>query len=126
MNLSPRASAEQSVVSLAVYGELTADGADHHIVKRLATSWLAGTAKGWLYEIGWGDAEGLVGFTIDPDGQDIRVEVLLTEFDSSEADKRLRPVDQFIGDGFERSDVVVTLDDGAAITTQIHTTRTDN
>ena len=108
--------------ALAVYGTLAPGEENHWVLRPVAGEWRPGTVKGWRFEVGWGPAEGYPGFLPDPDGNDVPVQVLVSE----RLEKHWREIDQFEGPGYERQSIAVTLDDGETVQAQIYVALTSN
>lgn len=102
------ASAAGEIEALAVYGSLAPGESNHWVVNRIRGDWITGTVRGHCFEITWGPAEGYQGFIPDPDGSAVSVSVLL----SAELGTKWREIDEFEGEGYERSLIEVVLDDG--------------
>lgn len=91
-------------------------GENHWVVSKIRGEWTSGTVRGWVFEIGWGPAEGWLGFIPDPEGQDVRVHVLLADALS----KHWSQIDDFEGDGYRRVEIDVTIEDGSTRRAQIY------
>ena len=61
---------------LAIYGTLAPGETNHHEISMIEGTWLRGTVHGWLSAEGWGLTFGFPGMRLDPDGDEIHVQVL--------------------------------------------------
>ena len=113
--------ADSSFEALAAYGSLRPGGANHWVVKNFAGEWVAGTVRGWAFEVTWGPAEGYDGFIADANGNEVAVDVLVSEV----LPKHWHEVDDFEGDGYRRIPIEVTLNSGAVVSAQIYETITE-
>lgn len=110
-----------SDTALAVYGSLRPGEANHWVVSRIPGEWVAGSVRGWAFEITWGPAEGYDGFVPDADGADTPVDVLLSEA----LPNRWREIDDFEGSGYERRAIEVQLADGRVVDASIYVALTE-
>lgn len=94
--------------ALAVYGTLQPGEPNHWVLRSIPGTWLAGTVRGWRYEITWGPASGYPGLTLDNAGVDIDVAILV----SQALPRHWHEVDEFEGDGYQRVQAQVIYDDG--------------
>lgn len=108
--------------ALAVYGTLAPGEENHWVLRPVVGQWQPGTVRGWTFEIGWGAAEGYPGFLPDAEGNEIAVQVLV----SDRLDRHWREIDDFEGPGYERQPIQVRLDDGEVIEAQIYVALTAN
>ena len=106
---------------LAVYGTLRRGGSNHHVVSGITGDWASGTVRGWVYEIGWGDAAGYPGLTLDAAGPSVAVDVL----SSPDLDRHLRTLDRFEGPGYRRVTTEVALEDGSVESAWVYEAVTD-
>lgn len=83
---------------LAVYGSLAPGRVNHGKLAPLEGTWVKGSIKGRLVEDGWGADLGFPGMIIDPDGDDISVDILETPSLHAHLDR----LDDFEGPGYER------------------------
>ena len=97
---------------LAVYGEMRRGGAEHHVVSTVGGTWRAGVVKGWLVTLDWGPAEGIEGIIVHPDGNPIEVDVV----DSDRLDRAWKGIERFLGPGYRRRIVPVSLAAGPQVT----------
>lgn len=86
-----------------MYGTLAPGEVNHHAVATIGGSWHRGVVRGYLFEIGWGPAEGYPGFVADPDGHRVEVMVLVSDRLAS----NLRRLDDFEGPGYRRRPIAV-------------------
>jgi gamma-glutamylcyclotransferase (GGCT)/AIG2-like uncharacterized protein YtfP len=106
--------------ALAVYGTLAPGEPNHWIVSRLRGEWIDGTVNGYVFEIGWGPAEGYLGFVPD-DKARVEVKVLV----SDDLDRHWHEIDDFEGPGYERVTTTVDLADGTQRFANIYVALTD-
>lgn len=102
--------------ALATYGSLRPGESNHWVVSRLRGDWVTATVTGWVFEIGWGPAEGWLGFIADPSAPVVTLHVL----QSNDLAKRWQEIDDFEGEGYRRRIIEVTLSDGSTIPAQIY------
>jgi len=102
--------------ALAAYGSLAPGEENHWVVSRLPGEWVPATVKGWIFEIGWGPAEGWLGFIEDPEGPEVALAVLF----SADLPRHWSQIDDFEGEGYLRRIVDVTLADGSIVPAQIY------
>lgn len=78
-----------------VYGTLAPGCPNEHILAPIKGLWREGTVKGTLYHEGWGAEQGYPGIVLD----------------------------EFEGEGYQRTPVTVALEDGSQIEAQIYSLR---
>lgn len=108
---------DDSVYYLAVYGTLQPGKPNQHIVANIPGTWSNGVVRGTMYETGWGAAMGYPAMTPDPDGSPIAVKLL----HSDELPKHWTRLDEFEGEGYERTLIPVELPGGRMVTANIYT-----
>jgi gamma-glutamylcyclotransferase (GGCT)/AIG2-like uncharacterized protein YtfP len=106
---------------LALYGTLRPGGDAHFQIRDVSGVWLAGTVRGWTYDITWGPGEGYPGITLDAAGNGVEVDVL----ESAELGRHWSRLDHYEGPGYTRSTTDVTLTDGRTVKAQIYETVPD-
>lgn len=106
---------------IAVYGTLRRGEANHHVVSGIPGDWVSGTVRGWTYEIGWGDAAGYPGLSLDDAGPVVDVDVL----SSPDLGRHLERLDRFEGPGYRRVVVDVSLEDRTTVEAWIYEAVTD-
>jgi gamma-glutamylcyclotransferase (GGCT)/AIG2-like uncharacterized protein YtfP len=77
--------------------------------------------RGWTYDITWGPGAGYPGITLDPDGNEIEVDVL----ESDRLGKFWRTLDDYEGAGYTRIRTTVLTGDGTTVTAWIYEARPD-
>lgn len=100
--------AERPLQRLAVYGSLAPGRPNHHHLAPLGGTWTSGVVRGRLVAEGWGATIGFPGLVLDPDGEEIPVQVL--ESDALEA--HWPHLDSFEGAGYRRVSVEVKTGTG--------------
>ena len=93
--------------ALAVYGTLKPGESNHQIVAGIKGEWSAGIIRGYLFEIGWGPAEGYPGLVPHKKGNEIPVGLLI----SPDLPRHWDRLDCFEGPGYRRRAVDVWSDD---------------
>jgi gamma-glutamylcyclotransferase (GGCT)/AIG2-like uncharacterized protein YtfP len=88
---------------LATYGTLQPGKPNHHQLSALPGSWTPGTVRGYLHEAGWGAGMGFPGLVVDPEGDDIPVQVL----ESADLPLHWDRLDAFEGEGYRRVPILV-------------------
>lgn len=83
---------------LAIYGSLGRGGSNHHEVADLRGRWITGTVRGRLLASGWGAAEGYPGLILDPGGDLVPVELLI----SADLPAHWSRLDAFEGEEYRR------------------------
>ena len=83
---------------LAVYGTLAPGRANAHVLEPLGGRWFDGTVRGRRINAGWGDTYGYPGLQLDPDGDEIAVQVL----EAAGLPERFAELDAFEGAEYER------------------------
>lgn len=91
------------VPRLAVYGTLGAGRPNHHHLAPLGGVWSRGVVRGRFQEKGWGAEMGFRGLRLDPEGEEIGVELLESDALADHWDR----LDAFEGAEYRR--VVVTV-----------------
>jgi gamma-glutamylcyclotransferase (GGCT)/AIG2-like uncharacterized protein YtfP len=94
---------------LAVYGTLGPGRENHHQLEGLRGVWADGIVRARRYESGWGAALGYPGLVLDPGGEAVAVQVLL----SDDLPAHWARLDDFEGDGYRRVVVEVQTPGGA-------------
>lgn len=93
---------------LAVYGSLAPGRPNHHQLSDLQGEWRAGSVRGRLVAEGWGAQLGFPGLVLDPEGDEIEVQVLA----SPDLPHHWARLDAFEGDGYRRVTARVAMEDG--------------
>lgn len=93
---------------LASYGTLAPGEINYHQMDGMAGVWSKGTLRGTVIKAGWGAHVGLPGFVMDPDGDDITFHI----FESYDLPDHWARLDEFEGEGYVRTPVMVQTDGG--------------
>ena len=93
---------------LATYGTLAPGRVNAHELAALSGAWTRGTVRGRLVEEGWGAAHGCPAIVLDPQGEDVEVEV----FTSDDLPAHWGRLDAFEGEGYQRTVVEVSTSEG--------------
>lgn len=101
---------------LVLYGTLRPGEDNHWVVRAIPGRWRRGTVRGWTYEATWGSAAGYPGFTADPAGNRVPVDVL----SSDELEGHWRRLDDFEGPGYRRRRIDVDLEGDGVVTGWIY------
>ena len=94
--------------NLAVYGTLGPGGPNHHVLADIPGRWMKDVVNGHLSQDGWGAAQGFLGITLDPNGPEVPVDVLI----AADMGPHWDMLDAFEGDGYRRVPVTVDTADG--------------
>lgn len=110
--------------ALVTYGTLMPGEINHHIVRGIEGEWIEAAVRGYLFDIGWGAADGFPGIVSADDGNLVSVVVLR----SDRLDRHWRDLDRFEGPGYRRIPIEVVTRDGATVLGQatIFEALTDN
>ena len=101
---------------LFVYGTLAPGQRNEYVLAGMAGEWVKATARGTLYEQGWGsnfDCPGMV-----PDPQGALVQGLL--FCSDELPQQWDRLDEFEGEEYRRVQIQAELESGEIVEAQIY------
>jgi gamma-glutamylcyclotransferase (GGCT)/AIG2-like uncharacterized protein YtfP len=93
---------------LATYGTLAPGQINNDQLADLHGEWTQGKVRGRLINEGWGAAHSCPGIILDPDGQEVDVDV----FVSADLPAHWSRLDVFEGDGYRRSTVRILTKDG--------------
>lgn len=96
---------------LFVYGTLAPGRANAHVLAGIPGTWQPATVRGTLLPHGWGAALGYPGLILDQGGVEVRGLV----FSSGRLADLWPRIDDFEGDGYERVQTLVRLQDGSAV-----------
>jgi len=83
---------------LATYGSLAPGRPNQHELEGLEGRWFAGHVNGMLVHAGWGAGLGYPALVLDPNGSDVRVDVL----ESADLPAHWERLDAFEGPGYQR------------------------
>lgn len=96
---------------LFVYGTLAPGRPNAHVLADVPGTWTPAFVRGTLLAEGWGAALGFPALIPDDAGEPVRGFV----FASDELEAHWPRLDAFEGDGYERTPVHATLDDGRVV-----------
>jgi gamma-glutamylcyclotransferase (GGCT)/AIG2-like uncharacterized protein YtfP len=83
---------------LATYGSLAPGRPNQHQLEGLEGRWFVGHVNGMLVHAGWGAGLGYPALVLDPNGSDVRVDVL----ESADLPAHWERLDAFEGPGYQR------------------------
>lgn len=83
---------------LATYGSLAPGQINHHELDGLCGHWHAGTVRGFLVEMGWGEDLGYPALVLDPEGDRVAVSI----FESTALPDHWPRLDAFEGGQYQR------------------------
>lgn len=101
---------------LFVYGTLAPGQPNEHVVSGLNGTWLAGSVKGELKQIGWGANMGYPGLVLNHQGAQIHGLVLTTD----KLADFWGELDAFEGEEYQRVITSVLMDTGEAIEAYVY------
>ena len=93
---------------LVTYGTLAPGQINHRQLDGLVGQWQRGIVRGRLVEEGWGAAHGCPGIVLDPSGEEVQVHI----FVSVDLPDHWQRLDDFEGDGYQRTKVEVVTASG--------------
>lgn len=93
---------------LASYGTLAPGEANHHQMDGMEGTWHKGFVRGIMIKAGWGIHKGLPGFRVDETGPEIPFHI----FQSQDLPNHWARLDEFEGEGYFRTPVMVLTDKG--------------
>ncbi|RVU06179.1 gamma-glutamylcyclotransferase [Novosphingobium umbonatum] len=93
---------------LATYGTLGPGRPNHHKLAPLGGIWRDGVVRGHLVDAGWGAAMGYPALKLEPEGEEIFVQLLHCDL----LPTQWAALDAFEGDGYRRVATTVTTTDG--------------
>jgi gamma-glutamylcyclotransferase (GGCT)/AIG2-like uncharacterized protein YtfP len=93
---------------LATYGSLAPGRTNHHQLAGLQGEWRPARVRGRRIEEGWGAALGHPGLILDPEGDEVEVQL----FSSADLPEHWSRLDAFEGDGYRRVVTPVRTADG--------------
>ena len=94
---------------LATYGTLGPGRAKHHEVAALEGRWIRGSVCGRLVDAGWGAAYGFPALVLDPNGEEVAVDVL----ESADLPGHWPRLDELEGSSYRRVTTAVATGEGA-------------
>lgn len=112
----------QANCHLAVYGSLAPGKSNHHVVETLGGKWIRGQVYGRLLHEGWGDELGYPGLLLDEEQDAVTVELLI----SSVLPEHWERLDEFEGQGYQRSLTTVHCEDGQTRVANIYVLAVDS
>lgn len=96
---------------LFVYGTLAPGEENAHVLAHCRGDWMRGSVKGRLVNTGWGGALGFPALQIDPEGERVAGWLLR----SDDLPESWSALDEFEGEAYRRSLVMVELESGATV-----------
>ena len=93
---------------LATYGTLAPGEVNNNQMKGMAGVWSKGTMRGRLINSGWGINHGFPGLIPDSEGSDVPCHI----FESFDLPDHWSRLDEFEGEGYFRTSIMVQTDDG--------------
>lgn len=97
-----------SQTRLASYGTLAPGQSNHNQMDGMKGVWSKGTLRGKLIKAGWGVHYGFPGFILDPKGPEVSFHI----FESFDLPDHWARLDEFEGEGYFRTPVMVKTEDG--------------
>ena len=94
---------------LFVYGTLAPGRPNEHVLADIPGRWEPGTVRGTLLQEGWGARVGYPGIVLDQTGDEVQGFL----FSSDALAEHLPRLDAFEGNGYERVETSVQLDEGS-------------
>ena len=107
---------------LFVYGTLAPGRPNEHVLSQIPGTWESATVRGSLLQQGWGSALGYPGIVLDEHGDVVHGFV----FSSEELAAHWDRLDEFEGDGYERTITSVELINGTVVQAHIYVLKRDN
>jgi gamma-glutamylcyclotransferase (GGCT)/AIG2-like uncharacterized protein YtfP len=104
---------------LFIYGTLSPNGPNAHVLNEIGGEWEAAVIKGYLIEEGWGSSMGYPGLVVDDNGEDVHGYV----FNSVNLEKSWCYLDGFEGEDYERMVTTVTLANGGQVQAYVYALR---
>jgi len=104
---------------LFVYGTLSPDRPNEHVLRDIGGTWEAATVTGTLRQEGWGAAMGYPGIDLDEHGDEIQGFL----FSSEKLSDHWAKLDEFEGESYERVLTVVKLKDNRTVSAYIYRLR---
>jgi gamma-glutamylcyclotransferase (GGCT)/AIG2-like uncharacterized protein YtfP len=104
---------------LFVYGTLAPGRPNEHILADVPGEWEPASARGTLFEEGWGAAAGYPGIVLDAEGDEVKGLV----FTSHALADHWERLDHFEGEGYERVLTTVQLKDGSLVDAYVYALR---
>lgn len=93
---------------LASYGSLAPGEVNYNQMDGMQGVWSKGTVRGKLIKAGWGVHYGFPGFILDPTGPEVPFHI----FESFDLLDHWARLDEFEGEGYFRTPVMVQTEDG--------------
>lgn len=95
-------------IQLAVYGSLAPGRVNHNQLASLNGRWVKGTVRGRLADRGWGAALGFHGLVLDPEADEIAVDLFI----SPDLPRHWARLDIFEGPGYRREKSLISTAEG--------------
>ncbi|MEM8542156.1 MAG: gamma-glutamylcyclotransferase family protein [Pseudomonadota bacterium] len=94
--------------ALATYGTLAPGKPNHHILDGMTGTWVTGWIRGILKNAGWGAEGGFPGIVLDPNGNEVEVQLFL----SKDLPAHWARLDEFEGAEYRRIAVHIRTEEG--------------
>ena len=104
---------------LFVYGTLGPKGPNRHVLAKIGGSWLDGSVRGRLGNVGWGAEMGYPAIELDPNAELVPGHV----FESENLPDHWDELDAFEGNEYERVLTMVELPDRTLIDAYVYVSR---
>ena len=96
---------------LFVYGTLAPGRANEHQLDGLEGTWVQARVRGYLFEAGWGAAQGFPGIRLDNEGPEVSGWL----FRSRDLVEHWERLDRFEGPGYRRVEVTAKVANGEVL-----------
>ena len=101
---------------LFVYGTLAPGRANEHQLDGLEGTWVQARVRGYLFEAGWGAAQGFPGIRLDNEGPEVSGWL----FRSRDLVEHWERLDRFEGPGYRRVEVTAKVANGEVLPAYIY------
>ena len=101
---------------LFVYGTLAPGRANEHQLDGLDGTWVQASVRGYLFEAGWGAAQGFPGIRLDNEGPEVSGWL----FRSRDLVEHWERLDRFEGPGYRRVEVTAKVASGEILPAYIY------
>ena len=101
---------------LFVYGTLAPGRVNEHQLDGLEGTWVQARVRGYLFEAGWGAAQGFPGIRLDNEGPEVSGWL----FRSRDLVEHWERLDRFEGPGYRRVEVIAKVANGEVLPAYIY------